>query len=103
MRGNKDLAIKYANLAIDLNSKKIAEKIQKEPLFMTIRNKISIPFNLEEKEDVPSFTEKERIAKAHLENTTDITTNMGYGKGEMEDLVIKVEKDKVETQKTLDQ
>ena len=103
MRGNKDLAIKYANLAIDLNSKKIAEKIQKEPLFMTIRNKISIPFNLEEKEDIPSFTEKERIAKAHLENTTDITTNMGYGKGEMEDLVIKVEKDKVETQKTLDQ
>ena len=45
---------------------------------MTIRNKISIPFNLEEKEDMPSFSENERIAKQHLENTTDITTNMGY-------------------------
>ena len=78
MKGNKDLAIKYANLAVDLNSKKIAQKIEKEPLFMTIRNKISIPFNLEEKEDMPSFSENERIAKQHLENTTDITTNMGY-------------------------
>ena len=78
MKGNKDLAIKYANLAVDLNSKKIARKIEREPLFMTIRNKISIPFNLEEKEDMPSFSKNERIAKEHLENTTDITTNMGY-------------------------
>ena len=85
MKGNKDLAIKYANLAIDLNSKKIAQKIEKEPLFMTIRTKISIPFNLEEKEDMPSFSEKERISKKHLENTTDITTNMGYGKVVLED------------------
>ena len=78
MKGNKDLAIKYANLAIDLSSKKIAEKIEKEPLFMTIRNKIAIPFNLEEKEDMPTFSRNERKAKEHLENTTDITTNMGY-------------------------
>ena len=85
MKGNKDLAIKYANLAIDLNSKKIAQKIEKEPLFMTIRTKISIPFNLEEKEDMPSFSEKERISKRHLENTTDITSNMGYGKVVLED------------------
>ena len=80
MKDKKDLAIKYANLAIDLNSKKIAKKIEKEPLFMTIRKKISIPFNLEEKEDMPSFSKKERIAKEHLENTTDITTNMGYSR-----------------------
>ena len=85
MKGNKDLAVKYANLAIDLNSKKIAQKIEKEPLFMTIRTKISIPFNLEEKEDMPSFSEKERISKRHLENTTDITSNMGYGKVVLED------------------
>ena len=91
MKGNKDIAIKYANLAIDLYSKKIAMKIEKEPLFMTIRSKISIPFNLEEKEDVPSFSYKEKIAKEHLENTTDITTNMGYGKGEMESSSIELE------------
>ena len=52
---------------------------------MTIRTKISIPFNLEEKQDMPSFSQKERISKKHLENTTDITTNMGYGKVVLED------------------
>ena len=46
MKGNKDLAIKYANLAIDLSSKKIAQKIEKEPLFMTIRTKIQINMKL---------------------------------------------------------
>ena len=80
MKGNRDLAIKYANLAIDLNSKKIANKIQQEPLFMTIRSKISIPFNLEEKDTLENFSENEKMAKEHLENTTDITTNMGYAR-----------------------
>lgn len=78
MKGNKDIAIKYANIAIDLNSKKIVEKIEKEPLFMTVRNKISIPFNLEEKDDMVGFSENEKLAKEHLENTTVLTTNMGY-------------------------
>ena len=54
---------------------------------MTIRNKISIPFHLEEIEDLPSFSEKEKIAKEHLENTTDITTNMGYGKSIEDDYI----------------
>ena len=100
MKGNRDLAIKYANLAIDIDSKKIAYKIEKEPLFMTIRAKISIPFNLEEKEDMPSFTEKERIAKRHLENTTDITANMGYGSVKREDIFgERVEQEEQEKQK----
>lgn len=79
MKGKKDIAIKYINIAIDINSKKIVSKIEKEPLFMTIRSKISIPFNLEEKELSGKYSEKEIKAKEHLENTTDITTNMGYG------------------------
>lgn len=76
MKGNKDMAIKYANIAIDLNSKKIAEKIKNEPLFITIFTKLSIPFNLEEKES--NLSNKEIKAKEHLENTSDITINMGY-------------------------
>jgi tetratricopeptide (TPR) repeat protein len=80
MRGQKDIAIKYANLAIDLDSKKIATKIKKEPLFITILTKVSIPFNLEEKEELPSFSEKEKLAKSHLEETQELTTNMGYVK-----------------------
>lgn len=79
MKGKKDIAIKYINIAIDINSKKIVSKIEKEPLFMTIRSKISIPFNLEEKELSGKYSKKEIKAKEHLENTTDITTNMGYG------------------------
>lgn len=76
MRGEKDTAIKYANIAIDLDGKKISEKIKKEPLFMTIMTKIAIPFNLEEKES--NLSEKDKLAKEHLENTSDITINMGY-------------------------
>ena len=76
MRGEKELAIKYANIAIDLDSKKIAEKIKNEPLFITILTKISIPFNLEEKEN--NLSKKDLLAKEHLENTSDITINMGY-------------------------
>lgn len=79
MKGQKDLAIKYANLAIDLESKKISEKIRREPLFIPILSKISIPFNLEEKEK-SNISDKEKLAKEHLENTSDITMNMGYEK-----------------------
>ena len=78
MKGEKDSAIKYANIAIDIESKRISEKIKKEPLFIPILAKISIPFNLEEKEEETKLTEQELIAKDHLENTTNITMNMGY-------------------------
>ena len=80
MKGDKDSAIKYSNIAIDMDAKKISEKIKKEPLFMTIMTKISIPFNMQEKEDTPSFSKKEKMAKKHLEDTAEITTNMGYEK-----------------------
>lgn len=78
IKGEWDLAIKYSNIAVDIDSKRIAEKIKKEPLFMTIRAKISIPFNLEEKEELPNLTAKEKMVKKHLEETTEITSNMGY-------------------------
>ena len=80
MKGNKDIAIKYANIAIELNAKKIAEKIKKEPLFIPIFSKISIPFNYEENEDKKkeTLTDNELKVKEHLENTSDITINMGY-------------------------
>ena len=97
MRGNKDLAIKYANIAIDLNSQKIAEKIKNEPLFITILTKLSIPFNLEEKKS--NLTNKEIKAKEHLENTSDITINMGYTDFKKK---TKTEKAEIENIKTID-
>ena len=47
-------------------------------MFIPILAKISIPFNLEEKEDEVKLTKQELLAKEHLENTSDITMNMGY-------------------------
>ena len=79
MKGQKDIAIRYANTAIDIDSKRIAQKIKEEPLFMTIITKISIPFNLEEREVKKPLSLKEKKAKKHLEETTELTTNMGYG------------------------
>ena len=100
MRGQKELAIKYANIAVDIESKRISEKIKKEPLFIPILSKISIPFNLEEKEET-RLTQRDILAKEHLENTSDITMNMGYvslkkkqSKENEQETVIQVERDK---------
>ena len=74
LKGNKESAIRYANTAIDTDSGKIVPKIKKEPVFIPIIAKISIPFNLEEKE--AKLLEKELKAKEHLEETTEITRNL---------------------------
>ena len=79
MRGDKELSIKFGNIAIELREKKICDKIKNEPLFITIMTKLSMPFNFEDKENTKEHLKAiEEIAKVHLENTTDITTNMGY-------------------------
>ena len=76
------MAIRYANIAVDIDSEKIARKIKNDPLFMPIIMKISIPFNLEKREDKHKLTENEEKAKSHLEETSTITRNMGYNKEE---------------------
>lgn len=79
IRGDKDTAIKYINTAIDTNSKKIVEKVKKEPIFIPIMAKISIPFNLEEPaQQEPKLQEKEVKAKEHLEEMSEITRNLSY-------------------------
>ena len=79
IRGDKDTAIKYINTAIDTNSKKIVEKVKKEPIFIPIMAKISIPFNLEEPvQPEQKLQEKEVKAKEHLEEMSEITRNLSY-------------------------
>lgn len=80
MKGDKDTAIKYINTAIDSNAKKIVEKVKKEPIFIPIMAKISIPFNLEEpeKEGTPKLQQKEIKAKEHLEEMSEITRHLSY-------------------------
>ena len=79
MKGEKDTAINYVNTAIDIASKKIVEKVKKEPLFIPIMARISIPFNLDNQEEKEmKLTEKEIKAKEHLEEMVDITRHLSY-------------------------
>lgn len=79
MKGDKETAINYVNTAIDIASKKIVEKVKKEPLFIPIMARISIPFNLENEESKEiKLTEKEIKAKEHLEEMVDITRHLSY-------------------------
>ncbi len=82
IKGDKDTAIKYTNTAIDINSKRIVEKVKKDTIFIPIMARISIPFNLEnrlnEDEKVAELQEKDVKAKEHLEEMVDITRHLSY-------------------------
>lgn len=86
IKGNKDTAIQYANTAIDANAKKIVPKIKKDPMFIPILARISIPFNIEENAEEQVQTklqEKEVKAKEHLEEMFEITRQLSYTDIEM--------------------
>ena len=85
IKGDSEKAIQFANIAIDIDASKVVPKIKKDPIFIPVIAKISIPFNInipeddntiEEKEN--KFKEKEIIAKRHLEDMFDITRNLSY-------------------------
>ena len=112
IKGDKETAIKYINTAIDANSKKIVEKVKKDPIFIPIMAKISIPFNLEEpekEENSKELTEKEIKAKEHLEEMSELTRNLSYNdinllkkngkKKEDNNLEMENEKDKEQREK----
>ena len=95
IQGDKELAIRYANIAVDIDSEKIAKKIKSEPLFIPILIKISIPFNLEKREDKEKLSENEEKAKVHLEETSTITRNLGYNKEEWQMKKESIEKEEI--------
>lgn len=79
IKGEKEDAIKFANIAIDIDSSKVVPKIKKDPIFMPIIARISIPFNIGENEEKQSkLQEKELKSKEHLEEMFDKTRNLGY-------------------------
>lgn len=85
IKEEKEKAIQFANIAIDIDAAKVVPKIKKDPIFIPIIARISIPFNinnLEEENTVEEkeikFKEKEIIAKKHLEDMFDITRNLSY-------------------------
>ena len=81
IKNDKDQAIRYANVAIQEQPKRIVEKIQKDTTFAIIYSKLSIPFNLEvegEEEKSRKLSKKEIKAKEHLEQMVEITKKIGY-------------------------
>ena len=79
VKGEKEKAIQFANIAIDIDTSKVAPKIKKDPIFIPILAKISIPFNIEIPEERQGkLKEKEIKAKEHLEDMFDITRNLSY-------------------------
>lgn len=86
IKGEKDKAINYANLAIEIDQGKIIEKIKRDNVFIPIMAKISMPINInieeekqeEQKPKKKKMTKKERQAKEHLEEMSDIARNLSY-------------------------
>lgn len=82
IKGEKEKAIHYANIAIEVDAKKIVPKIKSEDVFIPILVKINIPFNLdgldEDKESTKKMTEKELMVKEHLEEMVDKTRTLSY-------------------------
>ena len=71
MKGEKETAIKYANIAIDIESKRISEKIKKEPLFIPIMAKIYAAIKRKCKRHLsPCMRRQKRsLKKSHLTST----------------------------------
>lgn len=81
IKGDKETALNYINTAIDINSKKIVEKVKNDPIFIPIIARIPIPFNMEEQEEekkTKKLSKKEKKAKEHLEDMFEITRNLSY-------------------------
>ena len=78
VKNDKEKAIQYANVAIDLDAGRVVPKIKKDPIFIPVLARISIPFNIEPEKENENMTEKEKVAKAHLEDMFEITRNLSY-------------------------
>ena len=79
IKGDKITAIKYVNTAIDIDSRRIVDKVKKDPLFIPILARISIPFNLDNQEErEETLLKKEIKAKEHLEEMVEITRHLSY-------------------------
>ena len=79
IKGDKDKAIQYANIALESDPRKIAEKIKNDESFIMIMPKLTIPLNLENIEERESkLSKKDKKAKEHLEKNSEIARNIGY-------------------------
>lgn len=81
IKGEEDTAVKYANIAIELDAKKISQKIKNDPIFIPVISKIAIPFNIIEhmqEEEKSKLAEKDIKMIEHLEEMFEVTRNLSY-------------------------
>ena len=86
IKGEKEKAINYANIAIESEPKKITDKIKRDAIFIPILAKLSMPINVEledEKEEKKTkkktkLNKKEIKSKEHLEQMSEITRKLSY-------------------------
>lgn len=81
IKGEKEKAINYANIAIEVDARRIVPKIKNEDVFIPIIAKINIPFNLDalnEERKGQKLSQKDIMAKEHLEEMVDKTRKLGY-------------------------
>lgn len=79
IKGEKEKAIHYANIALESDARKIAEKIKNDEAFIMIMPKLTIPLNLEHIEEKQSkLSQKDKKTKEHLEKNSEIARNIGY-------------------------
>ena len=84
IRNEKDKAIQYANIALESDPRKIAEKIKNDEAFIIVIHKLTIPLNLENIEEKQSkLSKKDKKAKEHLEKSSEITRSIGYDEVKM--------------------
>jgi len=95
IKGDKDKAIQYANIALESDPRKIAEKIKNDESFIMIMPKLTIPLNLENIEEKESkLSKKDKKAKEHLEKNSEIARNIGYDDIKMDKYQKNKEEDK---------
>ena len=75
LKGNKDLALQYLNMAVQDNYK-MYEKAKKEKMFIIISTKINKPNKELKQNEYRTLTKKEIQTMMHLENTYELVGSL---------------------------
>ena len=88
IRGHKDKAIMYLNLALEIDTKEIESRIKQQPLFIEIQDKLIIP-NEERKIEI-KLSKREVDINKYLEDMYSLVDSLNGSKMENEDNTEKV-------------
>lgn len=90
LKGDEQMAIQYANLAIETYPK-IAKKIEKDEVFIRILGKINLRIDTE-KQIQSKITEKDENTIEYLSNTYNVVEGLTHGMNERQSLQREIDK-----------